>query len=233
MQIQFRPDLVDEVVGGKVALEAVIEFGLMFAIFGAVEFEARITTSRFTFDQHVNELLFFRLFGAANFLLLLAFGVGIPAFLPDPGTTGAVGIAAQLGQLLVDLAEEFPFLFGVGFLLQQQHGQAAHFDGEDGGKVVDQLALPAGVVEVEVFGGVEQLGSGFASFLAPEPILVAGLFPVGKVLFGDRAVVELVGEDFLDVGLVVEPLDDFDAGLVVFDAETELVANGFGEAGYF
>jgi hypothetical protein len=59
------------------------------------------------------------------------------------------------------------------------------------------------------------------------------MFPVGEVLFGDRAAGELVLEDFLDVGLGVEPIYDVGAGMAVFDAEGELVAAVFGEAADF
>ena len=62
---------------------------------------------------------------------------------------------------------------------------------------------------------------------------MAGVFPVGEVLFGDGAARELILEDFLDVGLLIQPLDDVGAGVAVSNAEGQFVAAVFGEAADF
>jgi hypothetical protein len=70
------------------------------------------------------------------------------------------------------------------------------------------------------------------SVVLKEPVAVAALFPIGKVLFGDGVVVE-VGEDGFDFGEGVEPGENFFGGLVVEEFEVELFADGVREASDF
>jgi hypothetical protein len=107
--------------------------------------------------------------------------------------------------------------------VQQNEGEAAHFGGEDGGQTSTQAAVLRG--GIEVFGGFEEVKGGFAGLFAPEPVEMAGRFPVGDVLFRYGVAVEFIGDKIFDVGEAVEPLDDFDTGLVVFNAEAELMAD--------
>ena len=171
------------------------------------------------------------LFLTSIFLGVLVGDFPFPTFLADGGADGAVVVPPELGEFAVDVAEAFPAFFGVGILFQQGHGQAGHFGGEDGGEAVAEEALLDGVVQV--IGLLGELEGGLAGFLAAEPFDVAGLFPVGEVLFADGASGEVLCKDGLDVGLLVEPGDDFRAGLAVFDAAAEFVAAGFGEPADF
>jgi hypothetical protein len=73
---------------------------------------------------------------------------------------------------------------------------------------------------------LEELGG----VVKEEPIAVAALFPFGEVLFGDRVVFEVGGEDGFDFGERVEPGEDRFGGNAVVEFEVELFADGMREA---
>jgi len=77
--------------------------------------------------------------------------------------------------------------------------------------------------ELEELGGV----------ILEEPIAEAALFPFGKVLFGDGAVVEVGGEDGIGFGERVEPRENDFVRLVIVETEVELFAELMRETGDF
>jgi hypothetical protein len=77
--------------------------------------------------------------------------------------------------------------------------------------------------ELEEMGGV----------IKKEPVAMAALFPFGKVLFGDRAVFEVGGDDGFDFGERVKPGENRLLGLVIMETKVELFADGVREAGDF
>ena len=140
-------------------------------------------------------------------------------------------IAAEAGEFAVDLAEAFPAFGRIAILIEQVLGVAHEFHGHEAGEAVGEGAAFGGLFEgVGAFD--DDFGEAFGVAMA-EPIGVAALFPVGEVLFVDGAVVEEFPEDFLDGCLLVEPGDDVDAEVAVFEAMADFVADGFGEAGDF
>jgi len=157
--------------------------------------------------------------------------VQVPTFLLEGGANGAMVVPAHLRDFAVNGAEALPALFQVRLFFQQGEGDAGDLLGDQEGEAVAQMVFLGGFDYI--IGAFDQAEGGFAGFLAAEPFKVAGVFPVGEVLFGDGAAGELVVEDFLDVRLGVEPLDDVGAGMAVFDAEGQLVAAVFGEAADF
>lgn len=60
------------------------------------------------------------------------------------------------------------------------------------------------------------------------PIEVAALSPLGEVLLADGVAGELVGDDFLDFGELIEPGGDGFFAFAVFEAGVDLFADGFG-----
>ena len=170
-------------------------------------------------------------------LLVCLFGLGflvqlvLPAFLFEGQTGGLMIVAAQEGDFAVELAEPLPAFFGGGVLLSEFGKQAVKLGGEDEAEAVGEVV--AGGVVSEVVGVFGEVEGGLAGFLAAEPLGVAGVAPVGEVLLGDEGTVEVLVNDLPGFGLSVEPLEDVLAGEAIFEAEAELIAEGFGEAGDF
>jgi len=161
------------------------------------------------------------------------FAVDLPGPLValDGGEDGAVVVAAEAREFAVDLAEALPSGLGIEGLIEERGGQAGEFDGDEGGEAVADLAAVGGSFE---FGGLlGELGDEGKGFLLAEPIEVAGLLPIGEVLFGNGASVELGFEDFLDLGEAAEPFDEVFAGFAVFEAVAQLVADFPGQSGDF
>ena len=112
-----------------------------------------------------------------------------------------------------------------------------HFVEEDGiaggdgvGEAVDEVA----VGEAGELGGVGgEFAGGFEEILDGEPVEEAAIVPFGEVLGADGDAVEMFGEEGLDFGEGVEPLDEVHAGFAVVEALVELVAEGAGETGDF
>jgi len=148
------------------------------------------------------------------------------------GADGALVVAAEAGEFAREAAELAEALVGI---FEGAHGLDVdrEFGGHDGGDVFGDGDAVAGQVEAEfggLFGGPAGL---FAQELVAQPIEVAALAPFGKVLGADGPAGELVGDDFLDFGELVEPGDEGRAQFAVFKALVELFADGFGEAGDF
>jgi len=66
-----------------------------------------------------------------------------------------------------------------------------------------------------------------------EPVAEAAVFPIGEVLFGDRTVVEVGGEDGFGFGKRVEPWEDGFGGESVVEFEVELFTDGMRESSDF
>ena len=113
-------------------------------------------------------------------------------------------------------------------------GHFAQEDGVAGGDGVGEAIGEVAVGEAGEFGGVGGEFAGvFEEFLGGEPVEEAAIVPFGEVLRADGDAVEVFGEDGLDFGEAVEPLDEVHAGFAVVEALVELVAEGAGEAGDF
>jgi len=80
-----------------------------------------------------------------------------------------------------------------------------------------------GIDELEELGGVG----------LEEPVAEAALFPFGKVLFSDGAVVEVSSEDGFDFGERVEPGKNDFVRLVIVETKVELFAELMRETGDF
>ena len=103
--------------------------------------------------------------------------------------------------------------------------------GDDGvGEAVGEMA----VGEAGELGGVGgEFAGGFEEILGGKPVEEAALVPFGEVLGADGDAVEVFGEEGLDFGEGVEPLDEVHAGFAVVEALVELVAEGARETGDF
>jgi len=143
------------------------------------------------------------------------------------GADGALVVAAKAGEFAREAAELTEALVGI---FEGAHGLDVdrEFGGHDGGDVFGDGDAVAGGVEAE-FGGLLGGPAGlFAQELVAQPIDVAAFTPFGEVLGADGPAGELVGDDFLDFGELVEPGDEGRAQFAVFKALVELFADGFG-----
>ena len=123
---------------------------------------------------------------------------------------------------------------GEGFVVQIILGRAQderQTEGDDAGEVVGEGAAAGGGLDVVLVGG-QFIGIG-KEVLGGEPFLVAAVAPFGDVLGCDGASVELAGEDGLDLGEPVEPLQDGFGFEAIFETGVELSADLAGEAGDF
>ena len=157
------------------------------------------------------------------------------AFILADQLTGAMVIAAEIGELLLDITEIGPALFGVRVFIEHGLGEADEFDRDHGGEMVAERLGAGGLVDGlgDGLDLLDELGAEDAGFLEAEPVLMAALAPFGEVLFGDGVAIEIFFEDFLNFFGSVEPGDDFGAGLAVFEASAEFMAIVFGETGDF
>ena len=154
-----------------------------------------------------------------------------PAFFLDGGLDGAVVIATEAGELLVDFAETIPALFGVLMFIEHGLGEVDKFGGEEGGEAVGEAFVAELIGE---FAGVfDELGGEGEGLLLAEPVLIAALAPFGEVLFRDLGINEEVCQDGLGDAVLIEPFEDFGAGFAVFEADIDFFAGVFGEAGDF
>jgi hypothetical protein len=93
------------------------------------------------------------------------------------------------------------------------------------------MAAPHKVMHVvRLFG---QANDRLAGFLPSDPFQMAGLPPIREILLGNGPAVEVVVQDLLDLGQLIEPGEDFGAGESVFEAMAELIAKGGGETADF
>jgi len=103
-------------------------------------------------------------------------------------------------------------------------------NGEEGDQISDQIAGGGGVG----FGGIGGQRSGLLEkLLAGLRFDEAALAPFVEVLFGDGLAGEVAGQDGLDVGRGIEPLEEGGAVLVGGEALIEFDAEGGGQAGDF
>jgi len=113
-------------------------------------------------------------------------------------------------------------------------GHFAQEDGVAGGDGVGEAVGEMAVGEAGEFGGVGGKFAGvFEEFLGGEPVEETAVVPFGEVLRADGDAGEMFGEDGLDFGEAVQPLDEVHAGFAVVEALIELVAELVREAGDF
>ena len=123
----------------------------------------------------------------------------------------------------------FPFLPGGGI----EEGEGVGGDGEAEGEPMHELISELsggglGASGIGVIGGGE-----FEGVLPHFPGAEAAFGPFVEVLFGYRPAGEVGGQDDLDVGVGVEPIEEARAGFAVIKAAVEFVADGAGETGDF
>ena len=102
------------------------------------------------------------------------------------------------------------------------------------GEPMDELAgagFGEGLVAEGVF--ILEAGEEGEGVLAEEPVAVATEAPLGEVCGGDGAAVEVGGEEGLDFGEGIEPVEEGWGQFAVVEAVVELFADGVGEAGDF
>ena len=146
---------------------------------------------------------------------------------------GLEGAALDLHGLAVEAEQEVKLVLDVRWdgavegHFAQEHGVA----GDEGvGEAVEEVA----VGEAGELGGVGgEFAGGFEEFLGGEPVEEAAVVPFGEVLGADGDAVEMFGEEGLDFGEGVEPLDEFHAGCAAVEALVELVAELVRETGDF
>jgi hypothetical protein len=107
----------------------------------------------------------------------------------------------------------------------------AQGEGDEGGEAVGEGGIA--LVGLEAVGALEEAVEGLAGLLVAEPVGKAAEFPVGEVLLGDGGAGEFGGEDGLNGGEGVQPVDEELLALALVQAVVELVANSEGEAGDF
>ena len=113
-------------------------------------------------------------------------------------------------------------------------GHFAKEDGVAGGNGVGEAIGEVAVGEAGEFGGVGGEFAGvFEEFLGGEPVEETAVVPFREVLGADGDAVEMFGEEGLDFGEGVEPLDEIHAGFAIVEALVELVAELVGETGDF
>ena len=155
----------------------------------------------------------------------LGFGL---AFFP-----GTVGAALEAGDVAVEAVQQVKAGEEVG-VEGTFEGHFAQEDGVAGGDGVGEAVGEVAVGEAGEFGGVGGEFAGvFEEFLGGEPVEEAAVVPFGEVLGADGDAGEMLGEEGLDFGEAVQPLDEVHAGFAVVEALVELVAKRAGETGDF
>jgi hypothetical protein len=173
-------------------------------------------------------------FGLVEVFVALPFDVGklnLDALAFEGNALGFVGLTLEAGDAGAEVTEAAFAGFGVGvFGVEGADGDGGVVEGEPAGEFVGEGAGQR--VVAEGFFVFEVMGQG-EGVVAGEPVAVAAVFPLGEVGRGEGLGGELGGEDGLDLGEGIEPVEEGGAGLVVEEAAVELVANGGGEAGDF
>jgi len=103
-------------------------------------------------------------------------------------------------------------------------------DGHGGGHAVQEPAVGGGVQFLGIGGEVADV---FEQVLTGLPFEEAALAPFIEVLFADGFASEVAGQEVLDVGRGIEPVEEDAAILVVGEAEVEFIAQGARETGDF
>jgi len=173
-------------------------------------------------------------FGFVDVFFALPFGVGkldLNALAFEAKALGFVALALEAGDAGAELAEAAGVGVGVEvFGRQGAEGDGGVVKGEPAGEFVGEEAGQRFVAEGFFVFEVMRQGQGI---VAGEPVPVAAVFPLGEVGRGEGLGGELGGEDGLDLGQGVEPVEEGWAGLVVEKAAVELVSDGEGETGDF
>jgi len=148
------------------------------------------------------------------------------------GRGAARGEGGEWMELPVDLAQQFPLLLHIRFLHQHLPGPDGEFHRKQFGKTITGAVSRTGLAAhaIQFVGLLQDLAGRLAEALEMEPIQVAVLFPIREVLGTDGPVLELFLEDLAHGGVLVEPVEDFGAGLAVFDAAAQFVADVGGQA---
>jgi hypothetical protein len=171
-------------------------------------------------------------FGLEEFFFAAQFGLGKPEFDAlslEVNALGLVLFALEASDIGGGLAEEPPLGGGVEVLGGEgADGGGSVAQGEPAGELVGEGTGEGFVAEGE--GVLEVTGEG-KGVEAGEPVAVAAGFPMGEVGRGDGLGVEVGGQDGLDLGEGVEPVEEGGAGLVVEEAAVELVTDGEREPG--
>jgi hypothetical protein len=149
----------------------------------------------------------------------------------EVNSLGLVLFALEASDIGGELAEQSPVGVGVEvFGGESADGGGGVTKGEPAGEFVGEGAVKGfvaeGILVLEVTGESEGVEAG-------EPVAVAAAFPLGEVGRGDGLGGEVGGEDGLDLGEGVEPVEEGGAGLVVEEAAVKLVSDGEGETGDF
>jgi hypothetical protein len=162
--------------------------------------------------------------------------LGFLAFLVETGLldleTGGVKVApAKTDDVLADLAQETEFgaeAVGVGAVPMKELGGVTCGDG--GGEVIGDAPGSGG----GEFGGVcSEIVEGGNRLLVEEPFAIAAGSPLGEVLIGDVAGIEVALENIADLWEGVEPLEEGPSGFAVEEAVIELGADVEREASDF
>ena len=112
-----------------------------------------------------------------------------PALALDSTIDGLVIIATEAGDLLMNGTHLFPLFLGGGVRIDHGLGKTIDLEHQNVGEAVAQGIAGGGVGKAFGFGG--ELFGQFAGFGAVEPVLIATMFPIGKVLVFDGASAEL------------------------------------------
>ncbi len=124
-----------------------------------------------------------------------------------------------------ELAGGFNLIVDFPVPMSQEDAEAG---GQGGGGVVGEAAAGFRLQFQAQFGDGQGLVGKEA---AQEPILVSAQAPLAQVLGADGGALKVPGEDLLDLGEGIEPLEQFRAFLGLFEAGVEFFAEGGGEAG--
>jgi hypothetical protein len=144
---------------------------------------------------------------------------------------GLVVAAAELDDIVAEDTEgaEFALKFvGVVAVPRGEFGGVAA--DEDDGEMIGH-ATRGGFGEFGGIGG--ELGGPGEGVLLGEPLWVAALFPLVKVLLGDLPAGEIALKDCVDLGEGVEPLDETTGFFAVGETAVELGADFARETSYF
>lgn len=129
--------------------------------------------------------------------------------------------------------QDFPALRGIFHFVEFIDG-LGEFDNQKGAEIAgDVLAAAAGSFLIEFATAFDEVLPLGAAIAGGGPIGVAAAAPIREVVLGEGACAEFFGEDTLDLGLGVEPGEEFGAVGAVIEAAVYFVADGFGEAGDF
>lgn len=152
-----------------------------------------------------------------------------PFVQPQPGCL--LVIPPQPGEFPVDFAQARPALGGVGCLVEQGLGEPHELHGEAAGEAVGEFLTMGGLGQIIALLG-EAINEA-PGFLMPEPVLVAASAPFGEVLLGDGAAAKVFGEGLLHTLQAIEPVDEVNGRVALFEAVAEDFADNFGQPGNF